>query len=95
MTPLRPPGGTHIDGPFEDMTPTAQDVTLAPGESYTLHASRQFTVTDATGSWEAYFTYEDAGGYQDQPSTFFDVIPDVGRRDVGFQYDTDRLRPRR
>src|SRR5262245_35703431 len=38
----RPPGGTHAGGPYADLTPLLSAITVSPGQSVTLSASRTF-----------------------------------------------------
>jgi polygalacturonase len=71
---VRPPGGTNSGGPFADMAPTQGSVTLAPGESVTLQASRTFSASEEAGTWYAYSTYEDTSGtWHDAAPIHFDV----------------------
>jgi|GEM_PF-3695102 len=70
----RPPGGTHADGPYLDLSPTLQDLTLAPGQSATLNASRTFGASDPVGTWELFATYQDAEGWHDQESVWVEVV---------------------
>jgi hypothetical protein len=56
----RAPGGTHAGGPFYDLTPRLTNVTLQPGQSVTLQATRSIASTDPTGTWELYPTWEDS-----------------------------------
>jgi hypothetical protein len=58
----RPPGATHGGGPFDDFTPYAAGTTLQPGQSITAQASRTFSASDPTGTWDVYPTYADASG---------------------------------
>ncbi len=58
----RPPGGTSAGGPFLDFSPKQGPVTLAPGETVTLKASRTLARTDPVGEWYAYSTWQDARG---------------------------------
>jgi hypothetical protein len=57
----RPPGGTNSGGPFDDFGGTGR-VTLAAGQLLTYKGSRTFTVSDPTGSWYTYTTYQTADG---------------------------------
>lgn len=71
----RPPGGTHAGGPYLDLSPTTGAITVQPGATRTLTASRLFTGEDALGQWEAYPTYRDANEvWHDGPSVFFTVV---------------------
>ncbi|HEY3816806.1 MAG TPA: cellulase family glycosylhydrolase [Polyangiaceae bacterium] len=58
----RPPGGSHAGGPYDDFGPYDGPVTLAPGQSVTVTATRTFTASDPTGPWDLYSTYEDSSG---------------------------------
>jgi hypothetical protein len=58
----RPPGGTHTGGPFDDFSPYAGPLTLAPGQSVTVTATRTFSASDPAGGWDVYSTYQDASG---------------------------------
>jgi hypothetical protein len=70
----RPPGGTNNGGPFDDFAPVPTNITLQPGASYQLTASRLFQASDPTGSWYAYTTYsEPAGVFHDGPDLAFTV----------------------
>jgi hypothetical protein len=53
----RPPGGTNNGGPFLDFGHTGQ-VILAPYQVITLQQTRQFTLSDPSGAWYSYMTYE-------------------------------------
>jgi glucan endo-1,3-alpha-glucosidase len=65
----RPPGGTNSGGPYLDFAPRLQDVTVQPGQTVTVTATRTPTAADPTGTYYAYATYEDAGGaWHDAPS---------------------------
>lgn len=77
---LRPPGGTHAGGPYDDLTPALGATTLAPGQTAPISSSFALPVGAPTGTWEAYATYQDsAGSYHDGPSVYFDVqLPDAG-----------------
>jgi hypothetical protein len=71
----RPPGGTNSGGPTDDFSPEPANMTLAPGQSYTLSASRTFSATDPTGTWYSYVTYQTTdGAWHDDPhDTYFSV----------------------
>jgi hypothetical protein len=70
----RPPGGTHANGPYDDFTPNAPNVTLSTGQSFTLTASRSFTASDPTGTWYCFLTFATSDGtYHDGQDTFFTV----------------------
>lgn len=69
----RPPGGTHDGGPFLDLAPVHPAVTLVPGESLTVTASRLITAADPLGRWEIFATYRDASGWHDQASSIVEV----------------------
>jgi hypothetical protein len=72
----RPPGGTHAGGPFDDFAPTASNLMLAPGASYTLKATRTFASGSPTGSWYCYLTYQSTDGvWHDSADTAFTVGP--------------------
>lgn len=89
----RGPGATHEGGPFTDLAPVLQNLTLGAGESARLEASRAFTSADPVGEWEAYPTHKDsAGRWHDGPSERFSVIgssgptpPPLGEMSVGTQ----------
>lgn len=70
----RGPGASNADGPYTDMVPSLQNVTVPPGGTATLTASRVFTGSDATGTWRAYPTYRDASGWHDGPDSHFQVV---------------------
>jgi hypothetical protein len=78
----RPPGGTHSGGPYDDFSPSASSLVIPAGGAYTLVASRSFTSSDPSGTWESYPTYRDASGWHDGPSQHFIVgnapAPDLG-----------------
>src|SRR2546421_5166100 len=57
----RRPGGTNDGGPFDDFAP-AYNISLAPGQSLTLSASRTFYAADPVGSWRCYLTFETIDG---------------------------------
>ena len=62
----RRPGATHVGGPYDDLAPSPTAVTLQPGATVTVTASRTIAPTDPAGTWELYSTYEDsAGGWHD------------------------------
>lgn len=68
----RPPGGTHTGGPYERLQPVLGKTTVQPGATVTVTASRTFSATDATGTWEAYSTFQRPDGvWVDGPSVFF------------------------
>src|SRR5438132_947120 len=70
----RPPGGTHVGGPFADLQPALGSSIVLPGATLALTASRTFTAADPAGQWETYSTYQDSAGvYHDGPSLFFTV----------------------
>ncbi|MEI8255658.1 MAG: cellulase family glycosylhydrolase, partial [Deltaproteobacteria bacterium] len=70
----RPPGGTHVGGPYEDLTPVQGSRTVAVGDTVSLVASRAFTIADTVGSWVSYPTYQDAAGtWHDGPEVAFTV----------------------
>lgn len=74
----RAPGATHEGGPFTDLAPVLSGLTVEPGASVTLSASRQFSSSDPIGTWEAYSTYQDsAGKWHDAPSENFQVARSV------------------
>lgn len=87
----RAPGASHGGGPYTDLAPTLTNVTLAPGMSIALGASRTFVASDKVGEWEAYATHQDAAGvWHDAPSERFVVIadqpaPPTGGMGVGTQ----------
>ena len=72
---VRPPGGTHQGGPFDDLEPAVQGpMTVQPGASVAVSSTRAFTAGDPTGQWEAYPTYQDAANvWHDATSQFFTV----------------------
>jgi hypothetical protein len=49
-------------------------LTLAPGQSATLNASRTFGASDPVGTWELFATYQDAEGWHDQESVWVEVV---------------------
>jgi uncharacterized repeat protein (TIGR01451 family) len=70
----RPPGGTHTGGPFDDFAPTSPSQTLAPGASIALTATRTFSSSDPSGSWDVYPTWQDGSGtWHDGPDSSLDV----------------------
>jgi uncharacterized repeat protein (TIGR01451 family) len=72
----RPPGGTHVGGPYRDLVPTTGPMTIAAGESYKVVATRAFTGADPTGSWVAYATWQDAAlVWHDGPELTYDIVP--------------------
>ena len=77
---LRPPGATHVGGPFYNLVPqltTAQ--VIQPGGSLTLTGSRAFAAADPAGTWEAYATYQDASAaWHDGPSVNFTYSQSAG-----------------
>jgi aryl-phospho-beta-D-glucosidase BglC (GH1 family) len=89
---IRPPGGTHAGGPYDDASPEPGTLTVAAGATVSLDASRTFAANDPLGTWEAYATYQDAGGtWHDGPSVFFSIAdgsdcdhgaPDLGAPDL-------------
>ncbi len=84
----RPPGGTHGGGPYDDFAPYAPMVTVAPGQSYTVAASRSFAASDPAGAWDVYPTYEDGDGvWHDGPDSTLTVGAtspgDAGSVDAG------------
>src|SRR5205823_2809957 len=71
---IRPPGGTHASGPYDDAAPELGSMTIEPGATATLTATRTIGATDPTGTWDAYATYQDsAGGWHDGPDVYFTV----------------------
>jgi len=78
----RPPGGTHAGGPFSDLYPHLMNVALAAGQSITQTGARTFTASDSFGIWEAYATYQDASGWHDQTSVFFEYLLSAGSGDA-------------
>ena len=67
-------GARHVEGPYDDLTPSQSPTTLGPGASVTLTASRTFSAVDPVGRWELYATYQDdRGAWHDGPSVFFSV----------------------
>jgi hypothetical protein len=79
----RPPGGTNLNGPYDDFSPEPTQVTFAPGQSITVTASRPFTASDPTGSWYAYSTYQDANGVWHDSSSHPFTVDAVGSLDAG------------
>jgi len=75
----RPPGGTNLGGPFDDLLPSLTTLqTVQPGAILTLDASRTFTSADPTGPWYAYATYQDTGGaWHDGPNVNFTVAQPI------------------
>ncbi len=71
----RPPGGTNAGGPYDDFGGSS-GVTLAPGQSFTVRATRAFTPSDPTGGWYAYETYQTADGvwHDDANDVTFGVV---------------------
>jgi hypothetical protein len=70
----RPPGGTHGGGPYDDFEPYAAPLTLPPGASTTVTATRTFAASDPVGTWDVYPTYQDASGaWFDGPDTSLPV----------------------
>jgi hypothetical protein len=68
----RPPGGTNSGGPYYDFSPRQGPITLQPGQTVTVSASRTFASTDPTGSWYSYATYQDSGSvWHDGPNVPF------------------------
>jgi hypothetical protein len=70
---LRPPGATHVGGPFSNLAPqiTTTQV-IQPAGTLSLAGSRVFTAADAAGTWEAYASYQDASAvWHDGPSVNF------------------------
>lgn len=61
----RPPGGTNLGGPYYDFSPSSGSITIQPGATYTLTASRSITSSDPTGTWYTFVTYNDSGGWHD------------------------------
>src|SRR5207237_9706711 len=53
----RPPGATNSSGPFDDLSPRTGVVTVQPGPTLTLPASRSFTSSDPTGAWYSFVNY--------------------------------------
>jgi hypothetical protein len=58
----RPPGGSHGGGPYDDFQPYAGATTIPPGGTFTVTASRTFSASDPTGTWDLYPTYQDGSG---------------------------------
>jgi hypothetical protein len=56
------PGGTHAAGPQDRLAPELNQTTVAPGQSVTLTASRMFSATDPSGTWEAYAAFSEPSG---------------------------------
>jgi hypothetical protein len=75
---VRPPGGSHQDGPYFDLLPSLTMVTIPAGGHVTLSASRSFQGNDPVGRWESYATFQDAAGWHDQPSEYFVVVAAAG-----------------
>jgi hypothetical protein len=72
----RPPGGTHLGGPWLDFSPEKGSTTLASGETVSWTASRTMASTDPTGPWFSFATYQDTGGtWHDGPDVNFTVTP--------------------
>jgi hypothetical protein len=57
----RPPGGGGKRGPQYDLG-AIRDLTLAPGQSYTVEITRTFGAADPTGRWHAYLTIQAIDG---------------------------------
>src|SRR5207247_8422159 len=70
----RPPAGTNSGGPYADLSPESGLVTVNPGATVTLSASRTFTSSDPTGTWYAFATYQDSASvWHEGPSVNFTV----------------------
>jgi len=69
----RPPGGTHLGGPFLDLEPAAGPVTVRAGARQVVTASRTFTASDLAGTWSSFATFQDASGWHDGPDVSFEV----------------------
>ncbi len=65
----RPPGGTNLNGPYLDFSPKQGSVTVQPGQSVTLTASRTIGANDPKGQWYAFGTYRANGRWTDAPSS--------------------------
>ena len=71
----RPPGGTHSGGPYDDLGPQTNSVTIAAGATYTFTGSRTFSASDPTGQWESYSTFQDgAGTWHDAPTSVYFTV---------------------
>jgi endoglucanase len=71
---MRPPGGSHAGGPYDDASPEPGPLTVAAGATVSVDATRTFAASGGQGTWEAYATYQDAGGtWHDGPSVFFSI----------------------
>lgn len=90
----RAPGASHEGGPFTDLAPVLSGISIEPGQSVKLDASRTFSASDTVGEWEAYPTHQDsAGRWHDGPSERFAMIgtspgpipPPGGAMSVGTQ----------
>jgi hypothetical protein len=77
----RPPGAINAGGPYADFKPGASAVTIGPGQTYTLNASRTFTSSDPLGTtWRCYLTYEmnDGVWHDDSVNAYFAVTAKAG-----------------
>ncbi|MCC3376102.1 hypothetical protein [Cohnella sp. REN36] len=70
---VRPPGGTHADGPYLDLG-SLDNVTISPGQTVTITKTKSFAATDPKGAWYAYLTYVTPDGvYHDGTNVDFTV----------------------
>ncbi len=59
---------------YLDLAPQPANVTIQPGATYTVTASRLFTPSDLLGGWRSYATYQGADGvWRDGPDRTFTV----------------------
>lgn len=70
----RYPGTTNSDGSL-DFLPFSASLTLSPGQSFAINASRTFTDTDPSGTWTCFLTYrsDDGRWHDDAHKGIFNV----------------------
>lgn len=70
----RPPGADLATGPFWDFSPGLGALTVQPGQTVTLTASRTVSSTDVEGEYIAFATWQDgAGAWTKGPDVTFQV----------------------
>lgn len=66
---VRQPGGTNAGGPYLDLAPASDALSIQRNESVVLRGSLRLPETAAAGSWYCYVTYQSADGtWQDDPT---------------------------